>query len=105
MDEWSEKIKGIVTQHRKRTTDIDNILKTLINKENLAVTCEVGLANKNELIWNIRIGTRTFTLTNQEISTGQNVEYQDESGFCKISNDKKKDLKEVIKELILKKIE
>ena len=104
MDEWSEKVKQIIIQHNKRLTDIQNIFTHILNTNKMGMRCDFKINESNKLIWDLEIGNRTFTLTNEEILKGQNVERHDKDGSMIILKDKKKDLEETIKELILKKI-
>jgi hypothetical protein len=104
MDEWSEKIKQIIIQHNKRLTEIQDIFTQILNTSKMGMRCDFKMNEPNKLIWDLEIGNKTFTLTNEEILKGQNVECYDNDGSMVISKDKKKDLEETIKELILKKI-
>lgn len=104
MDEWSEKIKQIIIQHNKRLTDIQDIFTQILNTRKLCMRCDFKMNKSNKLMWDLEIGNKIFTLTNEEILKGQNVECYDKDGSMFISKDKKKDLEETIKELILKKI-
>ncbi|MBU3183195.1 hypothetical protein [Clostridium psychrophilum] len=104
MDEWSEKIKQIIIQRNKRLTEIQDIFTQILNTSKMGMRCDFKMNESNKLIWDLEIGNKTFTLTNEEILKGQNVEYYDKNGYMFISKDKKKDLEETIKELILEKI-
>ncbi|APQ95177.1 hypothetical protein [Clostridium botulinum] len=103
MNEWSERVRKIINGHNKRKNDIENIFKSLIDIKILNVPCDYRLIDGNTLVWDIKIGLKNFTLTNEEILKGQEIYYTSESGFEELSEDKK-DLKETIKELIIKKI-
>jgi len=105
MDEWSEKVKGILTQRSKRKDEVEIILKEILDSNKIGFRCEFEITDVHKLIWDITLSDKNFTLTNEEISEGQNIEYENENGFFNVPNGEKKDLEETIKEIILTKLD
>jgi len=103
MDEWSEKVKEVMTQHNERKRDIENILCNLLNVIRTGSRCTFEILDANKLVWDITIGSKAFTLTNEEIAEREIVRGTDEEGFP-INEDNKGNLEVIIKEVILGKI-
>jgi len=104
MDEWSKDVKRIIAQHNKRKNDIENILENLLDANKIDCDCVFKIVDANKLIWDMKIGFKTFLLTSKEILSEQFVEPKNENVVRIIPNGEMYDLEEVIKALILSKI-
>nr|PZN06586.1 MAG: hypothetical protein DIU64_13695 [Caldicoprobacter oshimai] len=104
MSEWADEVKRKIDSFNSRREEIDDALKALLEElknppYNLLVKCE--LIDKQNLIWSVKIGPQTFTISGQEISATQtNFEVD---GFGNLVT-KRKNLKEVLQSLILEKL-
>jgi len=103
MDEWSEKVKEVMTQHNERKRDIETILCNLLNVIRTGSRCTFEILDASKLVWDITIGLKAFTLTNEEIAARQIVRGTDDAGFP-INEANKGNLEVIIKEVILEKI-
>ncbi|MCB2295774.1 hypothetical protein LGK95_20065 [Clostridium algoriphilum] len=103
MDKWSQKVKEVMTQHSERKSDIETILCNLLNVIRTGSRCTFKILDANKLVWDITIGLKAFTLTNEEIVERQIVKVTDEEGFP-IYEHNKENLEVIIKEVILEKI-
>lgn len=101
MSEWSEKVTEIMGKHVERKKSVEDILTRLLNE--LRYRVDFDLIDTNNLKWEVHISLKTFTLTNEEILSRQEITRQDESGF-EVLTGEMRDLEEVIQELILEKI-
>jgi len=106
MSEWADEVKRKIDLFNSRRGEIDDCLEALIGElksppYNLHADC--NLVNKQDLIWEVKIGAQTFTISEKEISERQVVVEADEFGDI-VNTGERKSVKEALQGLIIEKL-
>lgn len=106
MSEWADEVKRKIDSFDSRKKEIEDCLKALLEElnrppYNLNAKCE--LKDKQNLIWEMKIRTQTFTISEAEISDRQVVVEVDKSGDL-VDTGQRKSVKEALQGLIIEKL-
>lgn len=107
MENWEKEIRKRVDDYNKKRAEVSTLLSTLLLDLKVSpynLDAKSDIARNNELLWEVEIEKKKFSISYDEIKEKQIIKEVNASNII-IDTGKRKELKEALIDLILEKFD